>query len=102
MKAYRKFSQIITLDSAHAKDGRNLLPEDLSIIENASVVFDDQEILWVGKDDDFPAEFQVIEEKDYAGTILLPELVDCHTHLVFGGDRSHEYAQRPEAESFPP
>ena len=94
MKAYRNFAQIITMDSAHVKDGRNLLPEDLSILENASVVFDENEILWVGKDDDFPAEYQVIEEKDCAGTILLPELVDCHTHLVYGGDRSSEYAMR--------
>ncbi|TDJ07933.1 MAG: imidazolonepropionase [Deltaproteobacteria bacterium] len=94
MQAYRNFAQIITMDAAHGKDGRNLAPEDLSILENASVVFDHNEILWVGKDDDFPAEYLVIDSKECSGKILLPELVDCHTHLVFGGDRSSEYAMR--------
>ncbi|RLA65046.1 MAG: imidazolonepropionase [Epsilonproteobacteria bacterium] len=94
MQVFRNFSQIITLDSAFAKDGRNLVPKDLSIISNASVVFDDKEILWVGKDIDFPAQYQVLDAKDCSGKILFPELVDCHTHLVFGGDRSNEYAMR--------
>jgi imidazolonepropionase len=57
IKAYRNFSQIVTLANAHKKDGRNLSPEDLSIIENGSVVFDGKEILWVGKDTDFPLEY---------------------------------------------
>jgi len=94
MKAYRNFSQIVTLNKAHEKDGRNLLPKDLSILENASVVFSDLEILWVGKDQDFPKVYESIDSTYQKGKILLPELVDCHTHLVFGGDRSHEYAMR--------
>ena len=94
MKAFRNFSQIVTLDSAHSKDGRNLVPEDLSILNDASVVFNNREILWVGDDKDFPPEFAGAKSTYHSGNILLPEIVDCHTHLVFGGDRSEEYALR--------
>jgi imidazolonepropionase len=44
IKAYRNFSQIVTLSNALKKDGRNLSPEDLSIIENGSIVFNGKEI----------------------------------------------------------
>jgi imidazolonepropionase len=35
-----------------------------------------------------------VEEVDCEGGWVLPGLVDCHTHLVFGGDRSHEFEMR--------
>ncbi|MFI5390630.1 MAG: imidazolonepropionase [Bacteriovoracales bacterium] len=100
IKAYRNFSQIVTLAKAFKKDGRNLLPEDLSIIENGSVVFNGKEILWVGKDSDFPAEYQNILPSEFDNKILVPELVDSHTHLVFGGDRSSEYSMRLNGASY--
>ncbi len=100
IKAYRNFSQIITLSNAYKKDGRNLLPEDLSIIENGSVVFNGKEILWVGKDSDFPEEYQNILPSEFDNKILVPELVDSHTHLVFGGDRSSEYSMRLNGASY--
>lgn len=94
MKAYRNFSQIITLAGAHEKDGRKLKPEDLSLIKNGSVIFDENEIIWVGEDKDYPQDLLNIEIHDYTGKVLVPEIVDCHTHLVFGGDRSSEYSMR--------
>ncbi|WP_417336998.1 imidazolonepropionase [Halobacteriovorax marinus] len=94
LKAFRNFSQIVTLENAYKKDGRHLLPEDLSIIENASIVFDSEEIVWVGEDSTIPSEFQSVPFEDFTGKTLLPELVDSHTHLVFGGDRSSEYSMR--------
>jgi len=94
LKAFRNFSQIVTLENAYKKDGRHLLPEDLSIIENASIVFDSEEIVWVGEDSTIPSEFQSVPFEDFTGKTLLPELVDSHTHLVFDGDRSSEYSMR--------
>ncbi len=94
IRAYRNFSQIVTLESAWKKDGRNLLPEDLGIIENGSVVFSDNEIIWVGKDSDMPEEYSSLKGVLCSGKTLLPELVDSHTHLIFGGDRAHEYTMR--------
>lgn len=97
MNVWRNFSQILTLEKAHAKDGRKLLPEDLAVINNGTVIFDDFEILWVGKDSDIPKELLANPKsivKDFSGYVLTPELVDSHTHLIFGGDRSKEYSMR--------
>lgn len=93
-EVWRNFSQIVTLDKAAAKDGRNLLPEDLSILSNGSIVFNDKEILWVGSDHDLPKQYHSLPSKSGAGKVLTPAIVDCHTHLIFGGDRASEYALR--------
>ncbi|MBT7611460.1 MAG: imidazolonepropionase [Bacteriovoracaceae bacterium] len=94
MQIWRKFSQILTLDKAAKKDGRNLIPTDISTIQNASVVFDDETIHWIGEDNDLPEKYLNIKSKSFEGHVLTPELVDGHTHLLFGGDRSLEYSMR--------
>ena len=94
LKAYRNFSQIATLSGAYEKDGRRLNSTDLSILENATVVFDNHEILWVGKNEELPSEFHEVASIDFSGKSLIPELVDAHTHLVFGGNRADEYTMR--------
>lgn len=94
MKCIKNLSQIITLKSAHDKDGRNLKPEDLSIINNGAIVYNEEEILWVGDSESVPSEFSSAETISRPGHVLTPEIVDSHTHLVFGGNRSHEYTMR--------
>lgn len=94
MKCIKDLSQLITLKSAHYKDGRNLKPEDLSIINNGAIVYNEEEILWVGDSESVPSEFSRAETISRPGHVLTPEIVDSHTHLVFGGNRSHEYTMR--------
>jgi imidazolonepropionase len=94
MKCIKDLSQLITLKSAHYKDGRNLKPEDLSIINNGAIVYNEEEILWVGDSESVPSEFSSAETISRPGHVLTPEIVDSHTHLVFGGNRSHEYTMR--------
>jgi len=94
IEVYRNFSQIATLKIAHEKDGRNLEPCDLGIIKNSSIVFDDEKILWVGPDSQLPEIYINQKSKNFEGHTLTPEIVDSHTHLVFGGDRSFEYSMR--------
>jgi imidazolonepropionase len=94
MYLLKNFNQIITLKSAHQKDGRSLLPVDLSIINDAAIIFDNEIIHWVGPTKDIPSDFKISQEKDMKGHILTPEVVDSHTHLVFGGNRSTEYSMR--------
>ena len=97
MDIWRNFSQIITLNKAFHKDGRNLRPNDLSIIEDGAIIFDKDQIVWVGPDNEVPSKYLESPEfkiTDFSGHILTPEIVDSHTHLVFAGDRSSEYAMR--------
>jgi imidazolonepropionase len=94
IKIFRNFSEIATLQSAHAKDGRKLTPDDLGIIKNASLVHDQDSILWVGPDSQLPEEYKHVDFIDASGKSCVPEIVDSHTHVVFGGDRAHEYSMR--------
>lgn len=93
-KIFKNFSEIATLQTAHHKDGRRLLNDDLDIIKNATIVFNNEEILWVGEDRNLPEEYFDVLSIEMSGKSCLPEIVDCHTHVIFGGDRSKEYSMR--------
>jgi imidazolonepropionase len=63
------------------------------VIEDAAVVISDGRIAWIGPCIDLPpVQAETTERLD--GRWLTPGLIDCHTHLVFGGDRSGEFEQR--------
>lgn len=97
---YKNLSQIVTMIGALEKDGRNLNPKDLSIIENGAIIFDENKIFWVGKTEDIPKTYKIEKTKDLKGHVLLPEIVDSHTHLIFGGNRATEYLQRINGENY--
>lgn len=60
-------------------------------MENASVVTQHGMIEWVGPAHAAPAVEPV---HDCGGRLLTPGLIDCHTHLVYGGNRAHEFEMR--------
>ncbi|MDX1297802.1 MAG: imidazolonepropionase [Pseudomonas sp.] len=70
-----------------------------SIIENAALVTRAERIEWIGPRAELPVG-DYAETIDLGGAWLTPGLIDCHTHLVFGGDRSAEFEQRLEGVSY--
>ncbi len=56
-------------------------------------------IVWIGPHSELPA-FNASREVVYQGGLITPGLIDCHTHLVFGGDRSAEFEQRLNGVSY--
>lgn len=64
-----------------------------SAIENAAIGVVNGRIAWIGEAADLP-EYQTLAEHDLAGGWITPGLIDCHTHLVFGGNRAGEFEQR--------
>jgi len=70
-----------------------------NLIENGMLAVKDGLIIWLGTSDDSP-EFITSSRHDFHGGIITPGLVDCHTHLVFGGDRSAEFEQRLNGVSY--
>ncbi len=63
-------------------------------VPNAAVAWDGDTIRWVGPEAALPAEFARGESLDAAGRLVVPGLVDCHTHLAFGGWRADEFEMR--------
>jgi imidazolonepropionase len=57
-------------------------------------------IEWLGADDALPAAAAQAEVHDLKGALVTPGLIDCHTHLVFAGNRADEYAERLRGRSY--
>jgi imidazolonepropionase len=72
-----------------------LAPErsGLGIIEDGALAARDGRIVWVGPRAEQPA-FEPREHIDLDGRWVTPGLIDCHTHLVYGGNRAHEFELR--------
>jgi len=69
-------------------------------IENAAVVWQNDTISWVGEELDLPEKFADEQSFDARGKMIIPGLIDCHTHLAFGGWRSEEFAMRIQGKSY--
>ena len=67
-------------------------------LEPAALAAKDGRIAWVGSLADLPI-FETAETVDLDGRWVTPGLIDCHTHLVYAGDRAGEFEQRLEGAS---
>ncbi len=63
------------------------------VIESGALAVADGNIAWVGLESELPAHVNC-KTLSLNGRWLTPALIDCHTHLVFGGDRAEEFEQR--------
>jgi imidazolonepropionase len=67
--------------------------------EQAALLVDGDRIAWIGDAADRPA-LDGVEIVECGHRLLTPGLVDCHTHLVYGGDRADEFEARLEGASY--
>ncbi len=72
----------------------------LGVIADAAVRVRDGRIVWLGCGRDLPSVRSHEEVVDAGGGVVMPGLVDCHTHLVHGGWRADEYAMRSRGKSY--
>lgn len=70
------------------------------LLEQHAVLIDDGRISWIGLDDDIDLTDFSGELIDARGRIISPGLIDSHTHLVFGGQRSGEFEARLKGRSY--
>lgn len=73
---------------------RGAAMRDVELIEDGAVALRDGEIVAVGKTHNLRAQYQPQQEIDASGKVVCPGFVDCHTHLVYAGDRVGEFEQR--------
>ncbi|MEZ5777648.1 MAG: imidazolonepropionase [Paracoccaceae bacterium] len=75
-------------------------PARYGLIRDGAVALSGDRIAWVGAATEVPAEFAAAERRDLAGRLVTPGLIDCHTHVVFGGNRAREFEMRLEGASY--
>jgi imidazolonepropionase len=71
----------------------------LGVVENALLATSGGSILYAGPAAEAP-RFEAAETTDIEGRWITPGLIDCHTHLVHGGDRAHEFELRLQGASY--
>jgi imidazolonepropionase len=97
----RNIGQIVTFKGVAKNRGISPGKEDLAIIENGAMIIKDEKIAWVGKEGDVTKVIESIDKEiDAQRMVVLPGLVDPHTHLVFSGSRHDEFAMRCEGKSY--
>lgn len=74
--------------------------EPYGLLPSGSVVVQDGEILWAGAAIDLPEEYTTWHRQDLGGRLVTPALIDCHTHVVFGGNRALEFEMRLNGASY--
>jgi imidazolonepropionase len=71
------------------------------VIRDAAIVSQGDTIVWVGAAQDVPAELADVDRVvELAGRWVTPGLIDCHTHIVFAGQRAAEFARRTAGTSY--
>ncbi len=69
-------------------------------IGHGALLTEGDTIRWVGGEAALPAGLQAERDVDLGGALLTPGLVDCHTHLVYGGQRAREFELRLQGASY--
>jgi imidazolonepropionase len=73
---------------------------EVDAVSDAALVWHDGKVLWSGPEAELPDDFFTAEAIDAGGGCVIPGLIDCHTHLCFGGWRGDEFAARLEGATY--
>jgi imidazolonepropionase len=93
MKVLANIGQLAT---CRAEGGQG----DIHVIPRAALVWDEKEIVWVGPERELSAAYGTAKRVDAGGRLVIPGLIDCHTHLAFAGWRADEFEQRIRGRSY--
>ena len=76
--------------------------QPFGLIERGALAIEDGRIAWAGAAAELPGKPDELAAKLHPldGALVTPGLIDCHTHLVFGGDRAHEFDLRLNGASY--
>ena len=75
-------------------------PQPYGLIEDAAIAIAEGQIAWVGPRGDLPQGYRDLPGESLGQRLVTPGLIDCHTHIVHGGDRAREFEMRLEGASY--
>ncbi|MEZ5732973.1 MAG: imidazolonepropionase [Paracoccaceae bacterium] len=70
------------------------------LIDDAAIAVSQEMVVWAGRRDDIPAAVAAFVPRDLGGRLVTPALIDCHTHIVHGGNRAGEFEMRLNGASY--
>lgn len=73
---------------------------DVHEIRDAAIAWEKDRITWTGRETDLPDEYNTGPVYDAHGKMVIPGLIDCHTHLGFGGWREDEFEMRCQGKTY--
>lgn len=73
---------------------------DYGLIETAAIAVKGGRVDWIGPQKGLPSHYKNWPEQDLGGRLVTPALIDCHTHIVFGGNRVVEFELRLNGASY--
>ena len=76
------------------------IDQEYALIEDGAIALNGEQIAWVGPSADIPESFRSEDVTDLEGRLVTPALIDCHTHIVFGGNRATEFELRLNGASY--
>ncbi len=125
MTVFTGIKELLTLQGAAQKQARRVQESDLSIIQDAAMVEDRGRIVWVGEKKQLKAALAELrsqsqrdgkasskktaakkkslvklQEIDLKAEVVMPAFLECHTHLIFAGDRQHEFEMRNQGATY--
>lgn len=71
-----------------------------TVSDPVSIVLDADRIAWIGPKAQLPERYHDAADTDFGGRLATAGLIDCHTHIVYGGDRAKEFQMRLEGASY--
>lgn len=90
----KNISRLVTMCPASDREG------SLGVIANACLCARNGMIEWFGAQKDLPSKYENEIVVDAGGKVVMPGLVDCHTHLVFAGSRVNEFNERSQGKTY--
>ena len=104
MKLFCNICELLTLEKASKKEGRNITTNDLSVIKNGAILEENGKIKKIGFEQDILTYIEKNnlkpEIEDCEDMVVLPGFVDCHTHPVFNCNRFWEFEKRIEGATY--
>ncbi len=70
------------------------------LIQQGALVFGSDRILYAGPQSDLPDSYAGLLSQNLGGRLVTPGLIDCHTHLIYGGSRAEEFEMRLNGASY--
>jgi imidazolonepropionase len=99
LKLIGPITQVLTLDHLPLKGA--LKDDQLEIIEQAGILIEGEKILQVGNWESLGTAFPEAEIFELTGDfVAIPGMVDCHTHICFGGSRARDFAMRNSGKTY--